>query len=361
MTPKIMKLENYSDLDGSVGRYIFSTGNGSLCSIVRGRDSRIQPIKGIYGRILNGFANDLSPIMEEYGHAIHVCKQYDSTRNRVSSTVERLTLPNKKAAQRIGMDISWLIDSRNKKLAEYCSLVDIYMAIWTTRRSSEKADEVQKFFDNSPVSEISEEFGRRLFDSHGSYVSNVIVDLKSHYIDCELIDCYSAGEFIHRTFNPGSQKTPKLLPDDVRFPREDEDKNILILPQKLNRQLTEAKIIVEDFETIRIGDRIYSSFDLSYFPSEAVTFQQFAERAAIDRLPYRFSMMISSREDEHWKAKYANISKIFSFGDLRESYTRMAAYSKEHKGQIVTAQTSVTTWVDVSNFDNVSDAKKRLN
>ena len=355
-------LADYSDLDTRVAGNVMVNDSGALCTLIRVEGCRVQPLQSIFAHLLDRMSGLLNRSMKKPGHVIHCCESHEPGFHPTLAEINRITAPNRAASKMIGLDLEWLEERRNWKLANYSSLVESYVAIWTTPEAIfEKNSPTEVLYPNGGDEEILGVFSKNLLNKHANFLNQVVLALSEGQFQHAVMDAYSAGRMIRKQFNPdecADTWQPALLPSDIRHPVQGKAK-VLRLPPPLRQQVTPGKAVMMDFERFRLGKRIYASFDLRRFPSEAVTFKGFAQNAAGERLPYRFGLCIRSNGSGQFKNRFGRWFKRISLGKPRDTLTAQEFF-EDAGGVVVSAQASITTWVDTADYETEEKARMAL-
>ena len=362
-TDVYVDLANASALNDSV----LVRHDGSLVSLIR-IDGVLSIRSGeSFQRYLERLVQFFSSYLAKPGHVIQFVFRRDPA--GLPQVIDEIFQPARMTLDQVGLDWSWILESRKNVLSKFCAVEDVWLAFetnlsWLSKDLAKRVLEERKnylkdkIFADECIWDI--EPARIVFERHVAAITAIKTEFDNAGMICEVLDVKKALWEIRHEIDPsmtGKDWCSKLLTDKIPIRvnnHEASKKNLasLVLPPSLAKQLIPRPFrYTQRDEFVRIGDRIYAPVIVTVPP---VTPQSFAEflRTMINMdasVPFRISFRLHGDGLSHFALK-RTLSSLFSFASRDLRYIRMALNEiDEMQGEGIPSvglQISCVTWVD---------------
>lgn len=351
--------------------------DGSLANIIRvGGSSRL--VGNIeYQETVAKLTQTLTSFMKDSGQSLQVYWVRDP--EDAPEVVRRALAPARAQADQLSLNFSDLLDEKEREIAKWVCLEQIYFVCWThpgvltpieeksakrQRAADSKAFDGLKFLDaQNPRVLLS-----ALRNRHSAFVSSLLSELRDTGLVAEELNGHLALRAVRMSVDP--QWTPvdwnPVIPGDaipVRFPvRPDEHAAVWWPP--LASQLWPRDAQVIDHRFVRIGDRVHAPMYVDMPPLRIESFQRLITRTiGIDRqMPWSMSFLIRG-DGLRRSALKGTLSSIFAAMSrdnamIRDAIKALREYSRS--SAVVSMQISFNTWVGVGKMDLLRQRAARL-
>lgn len=366
--------------------------DGSLMSMILLEGALKTPGQEELAEIVERLRIALSPYMSSPGHVISftLIRDPDAARREVSSLVRRTG----SAARSLGLDIEDVLAERERVLSRRMVSESCLVAVFTrpdVMSGEEAADERKKVTSSvrgAPVMAQAHSYTKvmdTVFTRHQALTEAInrsfsIVGKLSRILDVtETLQEIRASLYPSTSPEKGewSPRLPRWTKTDpgsvpaVMMPETDpqmrgRDFSHLFAPS-FDRQLATEDCFVENSRTVRIGDRIFSAFDMTLAPETLPDFDELVldVTSKSNDIPWRCTMQIESG-GMHSQALKATFLSIFTFANpthnrrIRDAIMAL----REIDGQfdtVVKFRMSFATWAPISKPDELRRNAQTLN
>ena len=324
----------------------------------------------------------LSPYLSNPGHLIDFTFQRDagSAREQLARIIER----NERAAGKLGFDISDVLDERRRVLSDIM-IAETILIVIHTRPDVLSKDERRE--ENVRTTNAAKTIPAMVRAENPAKAMDLVHARHSAMVEAMSESFERIGQMAHilDTGRILQELRAALYPDTAPYKNEWQPrlpqwareqkgmKAFINMPEtptefasldysplfepKFDRQIATADAFVENSRTIRIGNRLFSSFDMTVPPESLSSFNELVTDITSKsiKLPWRCSMRIESG-GVHSQALKLMFLNIFSFTSkihnerLKESIFTL----KEVDGQIDTVvkfRMSFATWSEIDDPD----------
>lgn len=323
----------------------------------------------------------LSPYLSTPGHVItfSFVRDPSAAKREISTLVERTG----RAARSLGLDIEDVLAERERVLSKRMVSETCLVSIFSRPdvMSGEEADDARKKLGEamkaSPVMAQSHSFNKvmdAVFTRHQALSEAVNRSFRIVGQLSRILTVTEALQEMRASLYPST--SPQKSEWQPRLPRWAADKGAppaVMMPEteaqmrgrdfshlfapSFDLQLATEDCFVENSRTVRIGDRIFSAFDMTLAPETLPDFDELVldVTSKSNEIPWRCTMQIESG-GMHSQALKATFLSIFTFANpihnrrIREAIMAL----REIDGQIDTVvkfRMSFATWAEVSKGD----------
>jgi intracellular multiplication protein IcmB len=362
-------IESYCDLettefprDGEPA-YSLITNDGGMLSLfnIDGNSTVIgqQEQKQLDERIYEKFKGYL----KEDGQILQII--YESDPYTVQREIHEALRPSANTAQRIGLEITDVLENQEKTLTHYCVNEACTLGIWTLPTClppdsiKRELKENAKAFKNKAVPGFSEAQSplvaiQGLVPSHQSIKKAIEKDLRSFGLILTPLTAHEAVKKIRMSIDPDtvSKNWRASLPGDKINRRKEvaDDISNLYYPtlasQLFNRR-PQGFVSPSGMETVQIGKRLYAPLLFDVYPQEPKPFSELIER--IDRnIPWRISFFIEPNGLGKTGLNKAILSVVGFIGtnkEIKKAFDDL--YELEREGDpVVRMRIAMITWAE---------------
>lgn len=349
---------DWDEVDGV--RCAFATPSGDLVSLFRVRGvSQVQDVEEVNARI-EAFESALASYFEAGGHYVQVRFAYDPKGGTPLAlrVVDRL----RRAAQRMRLDIDFLLENWALNLGRYVADQEAHVALWTTQASlatsqqrKEAASERRDALKGVPLSMHSantEAATPALRATHAAFVRSAMTAFSTAGILADLLDVHTAARAMRQTVVPEATSPDwrALLAGDPIRPRVNlrPDRSGLLYPPLA--ELVFPTPLRKDGEFLVVGSRRYAFVYLSLWPQQPKPFGSLIAALQRSATPHVMSVLMSGNATAGTGLKSA-LATLFTAGS---DNNKMLVQSLKEIGQRILsgetwvgAQAVFATWTSV--------------
>lgn len=362
----------------------FLMKDGSMMSMIALKGALRSPAEAEIIDMVERLRIALSPYLSSPGHMIefNFMRDAESARYELNTQIDKIS----RNARSLGLDLDDVMDERRNVLGKSMVSETILIAIYTrpnvmTKEEAKDEDSIlKKNVAKTPAMVRSGTAPRTMdmvYTRHSSMVEAINRSLGLVGQLCEVVDVTDALREVRANLYPSTapfkdEWTPRLpewakagrtMKKFVNMPETDTefakvDFSHLFEP-KFDRQLASEDAIIENSRTVRIGDRIFSAFDMTVPPETLPEFNNlvYDVTAKSQDIPWRCSIKIESGGMQSQTLK-ATFLSIFTFASPMHNRRIKDAIEllREIDGQIDTVvkfRMSFSTWAKVSETEKL--------
>lgn len=323
-------VNTYCDLETADSKNTLVAKDGSLVSIIRldgfHRFVSVDEFNFICERITDA----LQPVFNIEGHTLQVFYNYDP--EQVGLQIDQSLEPAKKTAERIGLKIDDIFDSRKQALSNFCSYESCFLVIWTSTKVLAKVayrQAVKMHSDRIRKSKISSaKKAQHLFrvlpeirNIHQSLIDSLMEDLNYTGLYVKLLEVHEAVREIRRTVDPNytSPDWSPSLPGDrlpLKLSKAVQQDLSSYLWTPLDEQIFPRPAENIDLKITKIGDIIYAPMFIDLFPKDIKPFYDLFRRLKDANLPWRMSYSFNAKGMSIVKSK-ALLAQFLAFSSVQ--------------------------------------------
>lgn len=359
---------DYCELETSdADPHCLVTGNGAILTCLRfdGVSTLVGPEE--FEHIMGALSATTSSLLRRQGHEI----EFQITRDpeRVGEEIGAAVGATASAAQRIGLDVSDLLNERQATLSRWCASESSFIALWTTPAllaNNEREAESKALRD--ALSTASDAFmpgfrsqnvmaaSRTLRDRHGAFVKTILDQWGHAGLVLTKLDLYQAGRAIREQFAAEvTHKNWRLYVLGDRVPVSYRrgffaDEADLQMP-RVSQQLMSVDAEEIDRKTVKIGNKYYAPMHMEHFPQQPDSFNGlWTKLIAHGGLPFRVMLRLTPEGMKSIAVKRA-LSSFLAWGpmtqnkQIHESARGLKALA-DAGANIAGVQMAFTTWAD---------------
>ncbi|MXX88945.1 MAG: hypothetical protein F4213_05575 [Boseongicola sp. SB0677_bin_26] len=325
-------------------------------------------------KIVERLRNTLSPYLSQPGHLIdfNFLRDSDLARRRVENVVARTG----RSAERLGLDIDDVLEERRRVLSRIMVAETLLIALYTCpdvlspEELSDEGKALGRKRKELPVMVRAHDPAAGMdlvMTRHAAMVDAVIRAFRTNGFLCRSLDVISALREMHASLHgSGSGHAEDWTPILPEWMKSGQSKPCVAMPEtppevsgrdfsplfgpKLDRQLATEDSFIVDTRTVRVGNRIFSAFDMTVPPETLPEFNALVRdiTAKSSDLPWRCSMRIEAG-GMHSQALKNLFLSIFTFAAPTHNKRIRAAVEtlREIDGQsdsVVRLRMSFSTW-----------------
>lgn len=349
--------------------------DGSLMSMILLEGALRTPGQEDIGAIVERLRISLSPYLSNPGHVITFTFIRDP--NAAKREIANLVGRTGRAARTLGLDIDDVLSERERVLSRKMVSESLLVTIFSRPdvMSGEEASEARKKMlegvRSAPVMASAASFNKvmeTVFTRHKALTDAVNRSFRIVGNLSRILDVTETLQEIRAALYPSTSphkfewkpRLPRWSGDDVKAPpfvmmpetapqMKAADFSHLFEPA-FDHQLATEDCFVENSRTVRIGDRIFSAFDMTLAPESLPDFDELVldVTSKSNDIPWRCSLQIESG-GVHSQSLKATFLSIFTFANpihnrrIREAITAL----REIDGQLDTVvkfRMSFATW-----------------
>jgi intracellular multiplication protein IcmB len=358
--------------------------DGSMMSMIALEGALRTPGPAEVDDMLERLRIAISPYMSVPGHMIEFSFIRDASAAR--NELNRQLNKTDRAARSLGLVISDVVDERRRVLGKTMVSETILISIYTRPDAlrhdelNEEKEKLKKSIAKMPVmvrSGTASSPMDLIYTRHTSVVEAIERSMLLVGQICNIIDVTSVLQEIRAGLYPATSpykneweprlpewaKSDKSMKAFVNMPETDYEHKSFdyshLFNPSFDRQVATEDAIVENSRTVRIGDRIFSGFDMTVPPETLPDFNNlvFDITAKSKDIPWRCSIKIESG-GMHAQSLKRTFLSIFTFASPTHNRRIKDALDtlQEIDGQvdtIVKFRMSFSTWAKVSNPDEL--------
>ncbi len=362
------KIESHIDLETVDDTTALVSKDGSLVSIINVNGSKYFIGESEFSAIIEKLRISLGPAFNKKGHIIQVVMSCDP--ESVEKDIYNRQSGAYTTANAIGLDISDLLEERQKSVGAYTTRENVYISVWTTPtvlnrhqlkelKKRKKSNKGAARFNNTPNFDAAI---KELRDTHRAFVSNIVTTFESANIGAWVLPAREALFEIRMAIDPdmtSARWSPALPGDTISALRlkglddlSDKPRDMLVWP-RLARQVFPRAAEVLNMRTVRIGDRIFRPVSMTLGPSTILGFKALYIKIREYGIPLRIS----------WRIEADGLGMI----GMKRTFTQALAFASDSNKQflaavenlqnrllngdtIVKLSMTAVTWADANNM-----------
>ncbi len=355
----------YCDLETADGKHDLVTKDGSLISVIRLEGYKRFVGNNEFSYLCERLSEMFQPAFGQSGHYLQFYFSYDNEDTKAN--IDEAQLAARKTAERLGLSVNDIFQSRVDTLSQYCADEDVFMVLWTTqecmvkshrrqvnkqRQEELKQYQIPKMKRAQYVLNVLPE----MRNMHASFVNTIVDDLQHAGFYIELLEVHKALYYIRRSVDPGftDKSWRPCLPGDqiparleAGMDTKNQDLSHIMWPP------LDAQIIPRDGENVdmkfaRIGDRLYAPVFIELFPKDIKPFYDLFRRLINADLPWRISYFIGPNGLDITKGKHA-IAQFLTFAShhnklILESHRMLKNLDQRSDDPVVKLFVCLSTW-----------------
>ncbi len=294
-------IESFIQLETADDNTTLVAADGSMVSIIQVHGSRLIIGDAEYQWIIDLATTKLGARFDRPGHALQVYFMRDP--HMVGHDLARAMQGNRTAAKALGLELSDLLDERQKHLAKYLAHEEIFFVLWTRPTAvnrTELEEAIRQRQQKKWVVARDAQYPMTALDPlrirHKSFVAAMQGALEELFMKASLMDVHGALAAIHASLYPvsGHEKWRANVPGDPIMPRETKETSDAseVLWPPLRRQLCNGDAEIISPTIARIGDLCWGSVDMTLGPADPAPFPQLLARLIDNDLPFQMSILI---------------------------------------------------------------------
>ena len=298
-----MEGSSYTDLETCEDdMYTFVRSDGTLVTILKIHG--VQKLLGAY-ELEQHYLNvrrRLETALSRKGHAVQIVvkRNPDGTEREL----DKMLSPARKTAQRLNMDMDWILDSKKEALLQFCASEACWLSISTNydvfSKSEHKAfsNERGEMMRNTPLGKYAQNMtpsARGLYSNHVSLVNDMLEGFRSFGVVIDPLNAHDALHEIRKEVDPHftSDNWRALLPGDPLPARNGdtgkEDLSLILYPKISDQIFPRGASGIINHRWIEIGDQIHAPMVMSIPPQNPEPFQSLLGSLIDANIPYRIS------------------------------------------------------------------------
>lgn len=310
----------------------FVRQDGTLVTIanIRGVQKLLGPHE--FPEYLRALNERLTPILGAEGHSLQLVHKRDPF--GAAREIDASLIPARKTAERLNMDIDWVLNAKRDALVQFCASESTWLAISTNYgvfspiEIKAAAAERVAAMKNIPRGRYSQNMtpsSPGLYSNHVSTVGELIDGLRSLGVVCEAMNAHDALTAIRKEVDPEftSDNWRPLLPGDrfpVRFPDAPTDgKEMVLYPRLRDQVFPRGAGEIVNHRWIEIGDNLHAPLVMSMPPQSPQSFQGLLGSLIEAQIPFRVSIDLTPKglDGFNLKSILASILHITSGNNKR--------------------------------------------
>jgi intracellular multiplication protein IcmB len=301
--------------------------NGTLVSLIEVRGSRALVGPSESAEFFSEVFDAAQALLSRPGYTMQIVFRRDTDTSM--RDIGRALAPARVTSDRLGADMQWVLDARQKSLSGWCSSEYCWIAISTgygifpkveaKRAAKERADLILK-----------EPFGRgaqmmagvanSLRASHQAAVNGLLSQLDNAKIVANLLPAHDALHVFRREIDPEAtaDNWRALLPGDpipvrMKESKGSKDFSNVLYPRIKDQVMPRPASAPINNRWVEIGDRIYAPVVMSTAPQDPSRFQVLlGNTIGNSNIPFRISFMLTPNGEDEYGLK-STVSSILHF------------------------------------------------
>jgi intracellular multiplication protein IcmB len=367
-------LSSFCFWETSNGNEILVAKDGSLGTVIR-----IDGIKQVMGeeelnRAIHGLNRSLGVYLGEEGHAIQVWFARD--KDLSPQLIKDHMRGNRDVASRQSLSFEDIFDEAEAHLPKYITWEGFYVVLWTRLSILTKKERENARLELKPpammpsVSDAQDPFrvGQKLTQTHMSFVTSFIGDLKQQSIRASALNVHEAIKAMRNSVYPDliGSDWKATMPGDplrVRVPEINNFDASHVLWPRIDEQIFSREAEVVNPRITKLGSKLFACMDMVIGPMETLSFDALLNRMIESgEFPWRVSFLI-----EGGGLKTLGIKKflasIFQMTNGDNKMIRQAIEALQEDQQENTTVTklriSFATWADAGLPDSLKTIEER--
>lgn len=366
-------VESFVRLETTDDEYTFVAKDGSLVSVLKVEGSRQMIGEEEYQNLIKAGTLKLGSRFERQGHALQVFFVRDPSRIGVELT-QRIK-PIRQTADNCGLEVTDLLDERQRHLAHYLSYEECYFVLWTRQSVMAKTEaertraenkEKNKKWVRAPYAQSPLLLLEPLRTRHTSFVNGSRSALDELGIKCDLLEVHQAMRCMRDNMYPSraNENWKALLPGDPmpsNAPMTPGDMSELLwMPLSAQLAVGDAKVIND--EVVQIGDTLWAGIDMVLGPMDPSPFPMLLNRLFESKVPYRISFMIEGggAYSVALRSFAATMMGVTNKTNKQIKYALEGVQNLARSEAVVRMRVSLATWARHDQMKTLLDRKSIL-
>lgn len=353
-------ITDYCDLETVDDERVLVSKDGSLITLVQLRGVRsIMGGSDVFHNIAVPLTQAIQGSFENNAHQLQIWFEVDP--DRTSEEIAAAQRPARETARALELDLSDLLDERERNLANWVSSERCYIAIWTRKGALAKSE--QKLETENKNKESKKlVFSRHAQDPlkgiamlrarHAGFVDNFVSELNRIGVEIVPMAARDALREIRRSVDPsftGANWMPAMPGDaiqpSVRSNRSTSEEWEVLAPP-LSWQLCSRDATIVDANVVEIGDRIYAPLYIDLFPRDLKLFMGLFAKAR--GMPWRISFLLEGGGLSGTQARKL-VGQIMGWASsdnkmMARSLVELQKFQEEQSGINVKIRVALCTW-----------------
>lgn len=373
-------VSSYCDLESATpnGDHILMAKDGTCISILQWNGTRMMVGSEEFESIVDHMNRTLQTSFYKTGHTIQVCFGCERTPEHASKVLDNQFSGMVSAAKKLQLSVEDVLRDRRNALVKHCAPEYCFIALMTSRAVL-APQEWKSENDRHRAKTAKLPRGKRaqnyvaspqaIIDTHRSFVEFFLRDLKAKNQDAKILDARGACRAIRKMVDEEftAEDWSPLIPGDFVPAHEDfgadkYDLSYLMWPP-LPAQLVPRDPVIEDYKTVRIGDRIWSPLVINIPQKTATPFQELFSRMRSVEVPWRVTVSISGDGLADTGFKQSLASALGVAGKINTEIAEVFKGLKDlkEKGEtIVSLRIVAATWAKVGDKPKLAENAARL-
>lgn len=301
--------------------------NGTLVSLIEIRGSRVLVGPDEAQNFFSQIFEVAQSILSRPGYTMQVVFRRDTDTSM--RDIGLALAPARKTAERLGVDMQWVLDGRQKSLSGWCSSEYCWIAISTDYGIFPKVEAKRAAKERTDLI-LKEPYGRgsqmmagvasSLRASHQAVINSLISQLDNAKIVANLMPAHDAVRVFRREIDPEAtaEGWRALLPGDPLPLRKKEangpkDFSNILYPRIKDQVMPRPASAPINNRWVEIGDRVYAPLVMSAAPQDPARFQSLLGNViGNSNIPFRISFMLTPNGQDEYGLK-STIASILHF------------------------------------------------
>lgn len=395
-----MDVEDYCDIETSIGKEIIVYNDGSLGTIIKFNGLKSLISVDQYEEMISRLASTFGPYLGNTGYQIQIVFYRDTTPDALISKIGEA---QEHTARVLNLDVGDLVKENTNIYKQYVYAEDCYFVLWSKpsllnteeeKKEAEKRMELRHALNGASMPSAQSVFRASAFltSKHRSFTATILRELQSEEMNCdiEVLNVQSAFSTIRSRLyqdmdsSSWSCSIPGDQPPPIRW-KENSDPNDYSelyyppIPQQImsyGAQIGgDPQSPISDPCTVRVGNRVYAPLILTIPPRDPKPFDRLfnimntvevIENGERRACPWSLSIMLEGDGMNGMKLK----NVLCTFLKMTSHQNKLVASSFErlshlsHEGNVIAKlRMSAMTWVnaDSEGLQNLNLRKRGLN
>lgn len=361
---------SYCDLETADSEHVLVSKNGELISIIRLHGYKRFVGANEFAFLCERFREALQPVFSGRGHFLQFLFTHDKV--NVAESIDKTLASARRAAERVGLSIEDIFQSRVDTLSKFCADEDCFLVLWTTPDCIDKVRLRQinkarkESLKQATLPKLSKNAQNLLLvlpeirNIHESFMGTIFEDLQYTGFYVDILNVHDAVYEIRKTVDVGftDDNWRPYLPGDklpLKFdPKEKADLGDLMWPT-LDQQIIPRDAENIDLKTARIGDTIYAPIYIELFPKDIRPFYELFRRMLPSNLPWRISYFVGPEGIKITQSKniFAQFLTFSSHHNklIVDTHKMLKNMHERSDDPIVSIYICLTTWANYDQAD----------
>lgn len=257
-------------------------------------------------RHLEQLSKVFSRMLSRPGHPVQIVFRRSS--ETVHREIDELLEPARKTANRLELDMQWILDAKRDALASWCADEQCWLAL-STNFDIYAAAEAKTHIKARAKKAKGIPFGVDaqwmaggddvMVSAHQAMVQSVITEMGDIGLVAETVPAHDAIRILREELDPGvtSSKWRPLLPGDplpLRRSLRKGDLSSVLYPRLVDQIMPRGAEEIIQYRWIRIGSRYYAPVVMTLPPQSVLTFQVMLGQMVQNDIPFRMAFSLSA-------------------------------------------------------------------